>query len=176
VESFGEGQNGWKAARCGLETVSGAGPWASYKWADLLVSVHGLPFEASDIGVGGQGETAGPVCGMVLLTGRTWKECAAKVDLQRALLDEARVAGVPFRGLDQLETALCDFNSMAKGGYYHGHDIDQQMVQLNTSSAGLWEARTESFPVRFRGEASGWSGVRKDFKRAYADRKELVNL
>jgi hypothetical protein len=176
VESFGEGQEGWKAARRALEAIDGAGPWASYKWTDLLVSVHGLPFEATDIGVGGQGETAGPVCGMVLLTGRPWKDCATKVYLQRGLLDAALLAGVPFRGLDQLETALCDFNSLSKGGYYHGHDIDQQMSQLSGSGAGLWEARTASFADRFRGEASGWIGVRKDWKRAYADRKELVNL
>lgn len=167
VDSFGEGTRGWDRAREELRSLPWCGPWASYKFADLMKHVHGLPLEASDIGVGGASETAGPIPGMVRLTGENWKECASNVGLQRELLAHACDAGVPFAGLDQLETALCDFNSLCKGGYYVGHDIDDQMTKLKDSGAGLWESRIV-FADQWRGELGGWFGVRKERKKVYA--------
>jgi hypothetical protein len=177
VGSFGSGEVGWRTARKELEAVSGAGPWASFKWADLLKNVHGLPFDAPDIGVGGGSEKAGPVPGLVALSGKPWKECATDIALQRAVLEKGRKQGVPFGGLDQLETALCDFNSLLKGTYYVGHDIDLQMTALDGSGPGLWEARAV-FPAAYRGERAKqpWSGVRVELKSAYAKRRELVNI
>ncbi len=169
VDSFGTGESGWDRAREGLRNARGAGPWAAYKWADLLAHVHDLDITASDLGVGGASETAGPIPGMVLLTGKSWKVCATDVDLQRSLLAKSLAAGVPFSGLDQLETALCDFNSLVKGGYYVGHDIDDQMTKLAGCGPLLWEARSV-FPDAYRGEFGGWVGVRKDLKTAYRDR------
>lgn len=168
------GAAGWDGVRYELGAIRQAGPWAQYKWADLLAHVHGLPIEASDIGMGGGGKNAGPIPGMVRLTGLAWQECAGTVRLQRELLDTARARGVAFSGLDQLETALCDFNSLAKGGYYVGHDVDAQQQHLEKCGAGLWEARAV-FPDRYRGELSGWMGVRKALKTAYRDQGVLVN-
>jgi hypothetical protein len=171
------GEAGWARARQELQTIAWLGPWASYKWADLLKNVHGYPITANDIGVGGNSETAGPVPGMVRLTGLTWQECARGIETQRRLLAESQAAGVPFTGLDQLETALCDFNSLCKGGYYVGHDIDQQMTQLaSVPEPGLWEARGRAFPERYLGERGGWSGVRKELKSLYAKTGKLVVL
>lgn len=167
VDSFGEGTRGWDRAREEIRALPWCGPWASYKFADLMKHVHGLPLEASDIGVGGASETAGPIPGMVRLTGEPWKECAQNVGLQRRLLALACDAGVPFAGLDQLETALCDFNSLCKGGYYVGHDIDDNMTKLRDSGAGLWESRAV-FDDRWRGEVGGWFGVRKPMKTVYS--------
>ena len=165
------GESGWSSLRSEFEMVKFNGPWASYKWADLMKHVHSCPITANDIGVGGGSATAGPVPGMVKLTGRTWQECARDVPLQKALLYACKNAGVGFDGLDQLETALCDFNSMHKGKYYSGHDIDHQMEQLSHSSASLWEARERAIPEQFRGEAScwskGWFGVRKERNKIY---------
>jgi hypothetical protein len=106
---------------------------------------------------------------MVRLTGQPWKRCATDVMLQRQLLLECRDRGVPFNGLDQLETALCDFNSLCKGTYYVGHDIDQQMDQLKNLGREWWDARKAAFPSGYLGEVSGWPGVRKELKRQYAD-------
>ncbi len=163
----------WDRVRRAFQSIKGNGPWASYKWADLLAHVHGYPITASDLGVGGASPTAGPIPGMVRLTGRPWKLCASDRPLQRALLAKAVAEGVPFSGLDQLETALCDFNSLAKGGYYLGHDVDSQQEALAAvRSPALWEARA-TFHDRFRGELNGWSGVRKHLKGLYRDKGEL---
>lgn len=164
-------EDGWRAVRALLEAVPYAGPWASFKWADLLKNVHGLPIDAPDIGVGGGGETSGPVPGMVRLTGLPWQECAGTPAHQRRLLSEAREAGVPFGGLDQLETALCDFNSLCRGSYYCGHDIDMQQTTLPPSMSYARDV----FPARYRGELMGWTGVRHALKVAYRDAGRVVN-
>lgn len=167
------GEQGWADARQAFEQFRFNGPWASYKWADLLKHVHGYDITADDIGVGGKGKAAGPIPGMVILTGKHWRECAEDVALQKRLLDECVMRGVPFDGLDQLETALCDFNSLYRGRYYVGHDIDMQMEHLKQSSAGLWEARARAFPACYLGERNGWFGVRKKLKTLYRDRRQV---
>ena len=156
------GEHGWERVRKEFEKIKYNGSWASYKWADLLKHVHGYNITANDIGVGGGSATAGPVPGMVKLTGYDWRKCAVRVDIQKALMSICIREGVPFDGLDQLETALCDFNSLIKGKYYVGHDIDMQMEQMSHSKASLWEARGNAIPDNYRGEVCGWFGVRKD--------------
>lgn len=175
MKSCGTGEDGWRNVRQELEAVSGAGPWASFKWADLMRNVHGFCIEAPDIGVGGKGEMAGPIPGMVALTGRPWKECANDVGLQKELLARAVARGVPFGGLDEMETCLCDFNSMLKGGYYVGHDLDDQMTKLQGSTAGLWEAR-RCFDDKWRGELGQptWFGVDKKRKTVYRDQGVIL--
>jgi hypothetical protein len=170
-------EEGWKAVREELELTPGAGPWASYKWADLLKNVHGIPIDAPDIG-SKLGETAGPIPGMVKLTGLPWQEVAGTPSLQRALLAEARAAGVPFGGLDQLETSLCDFNSLCRGNYYLGKDLDEQQATLARDGLGgvWWAARAASFPAHYRGEVMGWTGVRSSLNTAYRDTGRLVGL
>lgn len=163
------GRDGWHAVRDQFESVPFNGPWASYKWADLMMHVMGYPLEAASLGVGGASETAGPIPGMVKLTGQDWRRCANDLDLQNALLDECHGRGVPFRGLDQLETCLCDFNSAVKAHYYVGHDIDLYGSQIDSAPAVWWEARADVFPPIFLGEQNGWTGVRDDLQRLYAD-------
>jgi hypothetical protein len=168
------GERGWADARKQFESIKFNGPWASYKWADLLKQVHDYPITASDIGVGGGSKSAGPVAGMEKLTGRPWKECAEDIGLQKELYRVSIRAGVPFNGLDQLETALCDFNSLYKGRYYPGHDIDMQMEHLAYCDASLWEARAKAIPLEYRGEVVGWFGVRKELLAKYRDENVIV--
>lgn len=163
------GESGWDEARDQFESVPWNGPWASYKWADLLAHVMDYDITASDLGVGGKSKTAGPIPGMVKLTDADWKRCANDVGFQKDLLAAARNEGVPFSGLDQLETCLCDFNSAVKGHYYVGHDIDLYGDQLDFAPPIYWEARQEIFPDIFLGERHGWEGVRSDLQRLYAD-------
>lgn len=158
------GTEGWDRLRAEFQSVRYAGPWSSYKLADLLAHVHDFPITASDLGVGGASETAGPIPGMVKLTGRSWRECASNRELQADLLRRSLEGGVPFSGLDQLETSLCDFNSLCNGRYYVGHDIDQQMEHLRDAPADFWAARAEAFPKGYLGELGGWRGVRKHLK------------
>lgn len=167
------GANGWAQFRASAQaTIRFVGPWASYKWADLLKHVMGISITADDLGVGGGSETAGPIPGMVQLTGRPWQECAEDPILQDRLMGEAQQRGVHFNGLDQLETALCDWNSLTKGRYYVGHDIDQMMDYLAPDSA-LWAARAATLPAQMLGENHGWHGVRPELKRLYKDHQKL---
>lgn len=159
---------GWTEARKEFEGFSGNGPWSSYKWVDLLKNVHGYPFEAPDIGVGGQGDTAGPVCGMVALTGLSARDCITNFRKQRELLEMTRALGAPLGGLDQLETCLCDFNSLLKGSYYSGRDLDMLMQQLGGCSPVFWRARSAVFDDRSLGEVQGWHGIRKARDKVYS--------
>ena len=168
------GKAGWREVRQHFQAFPYGGNWSSYKWADLLKHVHGYAITADDIGVGGGGATAGPVPGMVRVTGQDWKRCATDVVLQQELHDECVRRGVPFNGLDQLETALCDFNSLCKGSYYVGHDIDTQMEHIKELDAIWWESRAKVFAPRYLGEVGGWFGVRKPLKTAFRDRGEIV--
>jgi hypothetical protein len=168
------GKTGWSAMRGAFQDFPYGGNWSSYKWVDLLKHVHSYPITADDIGVGGGGATAGPIPGMVRVTGCDWKRCAQDIVLQQELHDECVRRGVPFNGLDQLETALCDFNSLCKGSYYVGHDIDHQMEQFKEMGPVWWEARVACFPTRYLGEQGGWFGVRPKLKTLYRERGELV--
>lgn len=161
------GKDGWNRVRAAFKEISYNGDWASYKWADLVKHTLGYPITASDIGVGGGGETAGPIPGMVIITGEDWKRCAEDVELQEALLQLAVENGSPLNGLDQLETALCDFNSLYKGRYYAGNDVDMMMEQLDPYSL-LWTARG-IIPEEYLGEVSGWYGRRKELLKLYKD-------
>lgn len=181
-----KGAVGWRAVRGMIEELPGGGSWSGYKWADLMAHVHGYSITADDIGVGGGSPTAGPVPGMVRLTGLPWERCARDSMLQQAMLEEFQARGVPFTGLDQMETALCDFNSLCAGRYYVGHDIDDMMDKLRVVSDGTartswvrdyWKARGSVFPETYLGEVNArWRGVRKELKRVYADEGRLVNV
>lgn len=168
------GKQGWADLRASFQGLPYGGNWSSYKWADLLKSVHGYPITASDIGVGGGGETAGPVPGLVRITGFDWKRVASDVGLQQEVHDEAVRRGVPFNGLDMLETACCDFNSLCKGSYYVAHDIDTQMEHLAKCSPELKEARMATFAPKYLGEHGGWFGVRKQLKGVYRDTGQVL--
>lgn len=157
-----EATRSWTEIREKFETVKWNGTWASYKFADLLKNSHSFNISAPDFGVGGGGETAGPIPGMVLLTGLDWKRCATDIDLQKELFEMASKE-VPFEGMEMMETSLCDFNSWFKGRYYVGHDIDNQMEQLRRLGPTWWEARREIFPKEYLGECNNWFGVRREF-------------
>ena len=145
------------------------GTWAAYKWCDLCKNVLGADITAVDIGVGGQGKNAGPIPGMVQLTGESWVRCASDVGLQIELMEYYIEQGIPFHGLEELETALCDFNSLTHGHYYVGHDIDAQQEHLKGLPQVYWEARAKLIPKNFLGELNGWTGVRKELRRKYID-------
>jgi hypothetical protein len=163
----GKRRKSWRVLREEFQTLPYAGPWSSYKWVDLLKNVHGFKIDANNIGVGGNSETAGPVPGMVLLMDMDWRRCATDTVVQRDLLSRCIDNDVKFNGLDQLETCLCDFNSLVKGRYYSGHDVDQQMEHLPKEKI-WWEARRVAIPKRVRGEVGRrWVGVRKELKALY---------
>jgi hypothetical protein len=166
-------ESGWRAIRDQVAECWGVGPWASYKWADLLKHVGGYNITANDIGLGGGSKTAGPVPGLALLSGQTPDYVATHEHFQREWFDRAREAGARFGGLDQFETALCDFNSLVKGTYYVGHDIDLMQETLEPDSP-FFAARAAALPSDTLGEVGGWKGVSKFAKAVYRDSGNVI--
>jgi hypothetical protein len=157
------GERGWSTLYEYMKSALHNGPWAAYKWCDLARNVLNRDITASDIGVGGQGQNAGPVPGLVKLTGLDWKKCACDYGLQRAVYQYFRQY-VDWAGMEEFETALCDYNSTRHRRYYVGHDIDKQQEDFEKMEVPpvYWEARRLSFSKGVLGEMSEWSGVRKE--------------
>lgn len=170
VRAYGVGERGWRGIREELERCAGAGSWASYKWADLLRNVHDFRIAADSILGGGDGIGSGPVAGFALV----FRVLSAPSRIEQRLAMERCInSGAAFAGLDQFETCLCDFNSLFRGHYYVGHDIDAMMTQLAEDS-GLWEARRMALPRAYLGEMNGWRGVEAARKKIYQDLKAVV--
>lgn len=173
------GETGWQTVRekWSKSGVQQAGDWSSYKWADLLKNVHGYEITAPDVGTGGNRLMAGPIPAMVRLTNRSWNDCATDLTIQNNLYEAAVDNGVRYDGLDQMETCLCDFNSLCRGSYYVGNDIDMQMEHFKhlPQTHGLWQARLRVFKSKYLGELHGWWGVRKDLKSIYRDTGVIIH-
>ena len=56
----------------------------------------------------------------------------------------AQATAILRRGIEQVETILCDFHALAEGRYYVGHDIDQMQEQLDRARALLRNHLAES--------------------------------
>ena len=163
------GEAGWRAVRAAAETVRQNGPYFTYKVADLLARVHGFAITADSIG---DKPGCGPFAGMSRVTGLATSDCT--VARQQQLLLDARAAGVAFAGLDQLETALCAFNALAKGDHYCGADIDVLQETIATMSSTWSAARRAVLPHESLGELRGRSGIEKKLLTRYRDAGEVV--
>jgi hypothetical protein len=108
---------------------------------------------------------------MARLTGLSRRECT--VERQRRLLDDAREAGAPFAGLEELETSLCGFDALSRGDEYCGASID--VLQSVVSLGEVWaEARRAAFSPDYLGELRGRSGVNQALLTRYSARGEVV--
>ena len=174
------GELGWTRVRKAMSELPYHGPWSSYKFCDMMKFVHSYPITAPDIGTK-PGATAGPIAGLNSLTGLDWKKCVNDNQLHRDLLQMTVDLGAPVNGLDQLESMLCDYQSLINGRYYVGHDIDRDQVQLelerrrNSVLDILWEARLHIFDERLLGELGGWSEVRSHLNKVYKDRRRIIH-
>lgn len=162
--TYPKGMPGWVALYHDVHSFPHCGSWAAYKWCDLARNVLGCDITAPDIGLGGGGKNAGPVPGLARLTGRPWAECASSLGLQDRFFNSCLTAGIPWEGREEMETALCDFNSVLHNRYYVGHDIDKQMDDVRACPKIYWDARQEAFPRAYLGELQGWCGVKKELK------------
>jgi hypothetical protein len=145
-----------------LQSVKWVGRWAAYKWIDLLTHVSGLPIEARDLRLK---DCSGPRQALAEIYGTN--DEAFLDGHSRSLKNWLAVKGLPLRW-DELETVLCNFHSMAHGRYYVGHDIDENLHDINRGPAQyrrMWlDLRYETFQKALLGELNGWDGVRKDLK------------
>ena len=173
-------EESWTRIREAMSELPYHGPWSSYKFCDMMKFVHSYPITAPDIGTK-PGATAGPIAGLNSLTGLDWKRCANDNQLHRDLLQMTIDLGAPVNGLDQLESMLCDYQSLINGKYYVGHDIDRDQAQLELERRRdpvldiLWGARRHIFDERLLGEVGGWSGVRSHLNKVYKDRRRIIH-
>lgn len=158
------GVDGWVTARQAFEDINNNGPWASYKFADMLKNVAGLPLECNSIG-----ENHCVLHSAELVANKPAKEIMSDLNFQKKMYQGALKHGIKFQGIDQFETALCDYISFIEGRYYVGMEIDSQMEQLSPDSK-LWPARKLSFDAKFLGELNGYHGIRKELKGLYLHR------
>ena len=179
------GQEGWDAFREWYEQAPHAGGWASYKFADMLKYAHGYDITASDMGTGSGVEIRGPLAGIQLMTNlNSIDEVEESVNIQWEFYDECQDHGVGFKGLEQMETCLCNYKSMTKGNYYVGCDIDNMQRQINntTNEGGyenytddsmnmFYEIRSDLFPDYMLGEktAGRRAGEVEAFNTLYRD-------
>jgi len=147
------------------------GRWAAFKWIDLLMHTMDAPIVMPDMRLE---QCTGPREGLAWLYG-----------IDDDATDSLTMAGEDVRGRlarkgqalpwDQVETVLCDWNSLRKGRYYVGNDIDSQLHDLETAGGipncydDAMHARRESFPDAYLGERHGWTGPDRERKRVYRD-------
>ena len=163
----------WVQVQGRLREVWGNGRWAAYKTGEMLATVCGGPLAPTDAG---HEFSTGPRHGLELLDPRARipGNGPAVVATLNALTDElVAELGLP---VEQVETVLCDFHSLARGRYYVGHDIDLMWGQIRAhpeltpaEEAELRDARLRAFHPFWLGEVGGWGGVRPALRPLYRD-------
>jgi hypothetical protein len=168
-------EENWFILRNKLQQIWGNGRWATYKTGEVMMIVNKLNVLPTDMD---NSHSSGPRMGLGMLyepvLGNTHigikKLDNQALDLLKRL---TQLEGVDIR-IDQLETMLCEFHSMAVGRYYPGHDIDllqQQLLAIadcpQDISKHIWELRPKIFPHECLGELHGWSGIDRERKKFY---------
>lgn len=85
----------------------------------------------------------------------------------------------------KLETSLCAYEKFFKGTRYNGYYADRQLQELVSMKSvkefartceEVYEARAKAIPARYLGERNGWDGIRRELKRSYIERGEIIGL
>ena len=157
-----------------IQYVWGNGRWAAFKWAEVLQQVHGFPLKAPDMRLQ---FCSGPKEGLELLFGLHSASTGLLNQCAQVLRSDCSAAALPL-SWEQLETVLCDFNSLQKGHYYVGHDIDQMQEQLirleSPLEQALYQARAVALPKTYLGEQHGWHGIDRARRTIYQSTQQIV--
>lgn len=168
-----------------VQEVPQVGRWAAFKWLELLKVVAGVPIEAPDLRME---YCSGPRKGLAHIYGvDPDKTSTADLDTlgtklrwrgDMTYVDEKSGPSGRLLSWEELETLLCNFNSLAKGRYYVGHDIDEHLrdIQLlDEPDRRVWlDARAACFAPEMLGEVGGWSGIRHERLTLYRDRRVIA--
>jgi len=159
----------------------GNGRWSIFTTSELYQKVNKIPVFPCNLMNEG---SSGPRAGLKILFGPESTTTVGELDrLTDLLFDDVRkklttkIPYLPYNHYDyaMLESQLCDFQSMYKGRYYVGRDIDRDQERLRGTAATLkrmgrrtdyldrvWEARSAVFDHRYLGEHNNWRG-REDY-------------
>lgn len=190
----GEPKADWYHLQDTLCEVWGNGRWSAYTLGELYQKVNNLPVWPDCIGNEG---SSGPRAGIQCVMGEVEESGKAAVPLLDAKADtlfemvrpiiKTSIPYLPDNHLDyaMLESELCDFQSLQKGRYYIGRDVDRMQDRIQRTidtliELGLlrdmiplldrvWGARYESFDKKFLGESNDWQGMSKEAKQFYRD-------
>jgi hypothetical protein len=177
----------WRLLQDRLRSVRHNGRWAAYKTGEILATVHKYPLKPTDAG---HDFSSGPRKGLADCYPESAAISGFKPDAVNALdkltndLQEFLNLNVGSHvPVEQVETVLCDWHSLLKGGYYVGHDIDVMLEQGNKALSNgvliesdydeLMFAREQAFTHNWLGEYNDWTGIRKDLKTLYRDSGKL---
>jgi hypothetical protein len=172
----GDSKKDWAQLKANVDGVWGNGRWSTYTLSELFQKANKLPVLPCDIMNEG---SSGPRAGLQLLygcPGAAVAELDVLADRLFAYMRErinTNIFYLPKGHYDygQLESQLCDFNSMYKGRYYIGRDIDRDLERVAKAESALkvlgrdtrclhpvWAIREKVFDRRYLGEFQGWSG------------------
>lgn len=183
------GPQNWTYLKANVGGIWGNGRWSTYTTSELYQKVNRLPVIPNDIM--NEGST-GPRTGLCYVYGCTPPTGNKVVPLLDELANQFHRLALPkintcipylspgHYDLGMVESQLCDFNSLRKGRYYIGRDIDRDQDRLRSCSLALkalgkkdgvldtvWDTRAAIFHKDYLGERSGWSGRTEYAKRWY---------
>jgi hypothetical protein len=154
------------------------GRWACYKACEVFHKVLGMPNAARDAGHEG---STGPRQGLTLFFPEVKGDSPAalnRLDQQTDALMAAVAAYGTTLEVEEVETLLCDFRSLAHGRYYVGHDTDLMLEGILAGPQAvrgmLLDAR-KALPAEYLGERHDWSARDKAAMRAYVERGAVLH-
>ena len=183
-----------------LRSVWGNGRWSVYTLGELYQKVNKLPVLPTDIMNDG---SSGPRTGLCYLHDcelddiRKLDKLADRLFLCAWPRLKTKIPYLARNHYDfgMMESQLCDFNSLRKGRYYVGRDIDRDQERLRAAEVAasgipessytlrylrdVYSARAKVFDHRYLGEFNGWLGRTEYANRYYvktgkiADHREI---
>jgi len=179
LQGSADPREAWGKLNDALLGIWGNGRWASYKTAEILWKVCDVRVRATDMG---HAHSSGPRQGLDLLLPNLPRGNGKETVRELDKVSEIVRIRLEMEGLqapvEEVETTLCDFHSLATGRYYVGHDIDQMLRQILDVQSG-WtrralDARFHTLPHLYLGEIYGWTDTDTNRKRAYRDTGKIL--
>ena len=183
----GDPKADWATLQDNVGKAWGNGRWSIFTTSELYQKVNNIPVLPCNLMNDG---SSGPRAGLKILFNLEDPTVEELDKLTDQLFVEAskrlrtRIPYLPEGHYDyaMLESQLCDFQSLCKGRYYVGRDIDRDQERLRKTAGALkalgrsekgldavWAARSAVFDNRYLGEHNGWAG-RTDYALTHYQR------
>lgn len=128
----------------GIKLVNGYGPWAAWKFIDLLDCCAGYDFDLSKVDF--RKAYVFPLKGLLMVNNmeedvklldddKIYHKCMDRVNFILKSLGKVKTPNNGFKGvrINEVETLLCKYHSYMHGHYYPGEDIVKLMGDIKSS-------------------------------------------